>query len=290
MMRRWALVVAVCAACGSSGPHERSRNSGPLTTGVVANVEGAAITVADVQQLCERSGLSPKDALGRLESETLLAAEAQRRGYAGVDAVEHVAEQALVQALLESDVESEQPTAAEIDDAYAKSGERFRTPERRVASHVLAVLPKEPSPEVDAAARAFAADAIQKLQAAPDPSTVLAELKTAKMSFPISVEVLPPAPRKGMFVPEFSAALFSLPKPGIVPEPVHTQFGWHAIWLREILPEEQMPEADAKKVLAQELTVTKRQRKLDTLLKQLEQRANPSYAPTVRDLLAVLEY
>jgi parvulin-like peptidyl-prolyl isomerase len=257
---------------------------------VVADVEGTAITVADVQRLCERGGLAPKEALGRLEAEALLAAEAERRGYGSVDEVARVAEQALVQTLLERDIESEQATAAEIDAAYAKSGERFHKPERRVATHLLAVLPKDASADLDASARAFVTDALAKLQAAADPSAVLEQLQQVKAPFEVKVEVLPPAPRTGMFVPEFSAALFSLSQPGIVPEPVRTQFGWHAVWVREILPEEQVPEADAKKHLAQEIATAKRQRKLDALLKQLEQRANPSYAGTVRDLLAVLEY
>jgi peptidyl-prolyl cis-trans isomerase C len=283
-------ILALCAACGGSGPRERSSPGGALSQGVVANVDGAAITLADVRRLCERGGLTPRAALERLEAEALLASEAERRGFAAVDAVQLVGRQALVQALLEGDIESEAPTAAELDEAYAKSGARFDTPERRIATHVLAVLPKEPTPESDAAERAFAADAIRQLSAAAEPTSVLDRLQQAKVPFPIKVEALPPAPRAGAFVPEFSDALFSLEKPGIVPTPVRTKFGWHAIWLREILPEQRVPESVARAELAREIALNKQQRRLDALLKQLEQRASVTYAPKVRDALAVLEY
>ena len=149
-MRFAALALGLCAACGASGSREHASAGGALTQGVVANVDGTAITVADVQRLCDRSGLAPKVALERLEAEALLAGEAARRGFSRVDAVDHVGEQALVQALLVGDVEREEPTAAEISEAYAKSGDRFHTPERRVAMHVLAVLPKKPTPEIEA--------------------------------------------------------------------------------------------------------------------------------------------
>jgi peptidyl-prolyl cis-trans isomerase C len=289
-MRSAALVLVLCAACGGSGTRERSNAGGALTQGVVANVDGTAITVADVQRLCERGALTPRAALERLEAEALLAREAERRGFSAVDAVDRVGQQALVQALLAADVEREEPTAAELDEAYAKSGERFHTPERRVATHVLAVLPAKPSPEMEAMEREFATDVIQKLKAAADPSTVMEALRHADAPFTVRVEALSPAPRDGMFVPEFTRAMFSLEKPGIVPEPVRTQFGWHAIWLRQILPEQRIPEAEARAQLAQELTLSKRQRRLDALLKQLEQHVDVKYAPKVRDALAVLEY
>lgn len=290
MMLRAVVILGLCAACGGSGPRGRSSAGATLSQGVVANVDGAAITLADVQRLCERGGLTPRAALERLEAEALLAREAERRGFAAVDAVDLVGQQALVQALLEADVERVAETADEIDEAYAKSGERFHTPERRVATHVLAVLPKQPTPDTDAAERAFTTDVIQKLKAAADPNSVLETLAQAKAPFPIKVEALPAAPREGRFVREFSQAMFSLEKPGIVPTPVRTQFGWHAIWLREILPEQRVPETVARAELSREIALNKRQRRLDALLKQLEQRASVVYAPKVRDALAVLEY
>lgn len=289
-LRAVSTALAVCAACGGASTREHSSAGGALTQGVVANVDGTAITIADVQRLCERGGLTPRASLERLEAEALLAGEAERRGYAEVEAVDRAGRQALVQALLEADIESENPTQAEIAAAYANSSERFHTPERRVATHVLAVLPKQPTPETEAAEREFAADAITQLKAAADPNTVLETLKHASAPFPIQVEVLPAAPREGAFVPEFTQALFSLAEPGIVPTPVRTQFGWHAIWLREILPEIRVPEAEARALLAQEIAVSKRQRRLEVLSQQLEQSATVTYAPKVRDALAVLEY
>jgi parvulin-like peptidyl-prolyl isomerase len=289
------LVLLVClalaAACGGRGPRERSGKSSALAHGIVANVDGTPISVGEVQALCERGGLTPKLALERLEAEALLAAEAERRGYASIDPVEQVGRQALVQALLAEDVESQTPSAADLDAAYAKNLARFRRPELRTATHVLASLPKQPTPEQDAAARAFVQDVILKLKAAADPNPVLEAIqRSTDPNLPVRVEVLPPAPREGMFVPEFTAALFSLEKPGIVPQPVRTPFGWHAIWLREILPEERVPESVARAQLTRELELELRQKRLEVLLRQLQERAGVKYAPKVRDALAVLEY
>lgn len=278
------------AACSGSGSEGRASGGGALHQGVVANIDGTAITLAEVEALAARGGLTPKSALERLEAEALLAREAERRGYASIHEVEEVGRQALVQALLAADVERERPTPSDLDQAYAQSGERFSTPERRSAMHVLAVLPKKPTPEVEAAARTFTVRVIAQLRAASDPNSVLLAVRQEQQPFAIKVEQLPPTPRKSQYVAEFSEALFSLEAPGIVPDPVRTQFGWHAIWLREILPAEHVPEAVARAQLSREIELNKRRARLEALVKEVQQRAGVAYAQTVRDALAVPEY
>lgn len=288
----WALLAcAALTGCDAAQHAARGLGVGSLGAGQVASVDGVAIAVADVQRLVERGGLSPKQALARLEAQELLASEAERRGYAASEAVQQVAEQALVQVLLQREVESDKPSDAEIQAAYESSGARFNKPERRVATHLLAVLPKQPTPEQDAAARAFTADAILQLKAAADPAVVFHALATKQTPlFQVKVEELPPATREGSFVEPFSKALFELEKPGVSPQPVRTEFGWHAIWLREILPSETLPEATARAELARELEQSGRQRRADALVRQLEQRARIAYAPKLRDTLAALEF
>jgi PPIC-type PPIASE domain len=288
--RSAAVLLASIAACGGPGTRERSKAGGALVQGVVANVDGTAITLAEVERLAARGGLTPKAALERLEAEVLLEREAERRGYANLSEVELVGRQAKVQALLATYVESERATAADVDEAYAQSQERFHTPERRVATHVLAVMPKKPAPDLDATERAYIADVIARLKAASDPAQVLDAIRSEKQPFGVSVEELRPAPREGQFVKEFSDALFSLDAPGIVPDPVRTQFGWHAIWVREILPEEHVPETVAREQLSREIQLNKRRARVEALLKQRQDRTGVTYAPNVRDALATLEY
>jgi peptidyl-prolyl cis-trans isomerase C len=286
----WLGLLLSAAACGGVGSSGRSHQAGGLAEGVVANVDGAPIGLNEVQRLAERGSLSPQQALSRLEAEALLAAEAERRGYGADHAVQHVTRQAAVQALLKGDVEQKIPSEAEISRAYAESGTRFATPERRVASHVLAVLPRKATPEQAETARVFMSAVVDKLRAADDPVAALDAYRSGQSQpFQVRVEDLPPAPLEGAFVKEFSVAMFSLAKPGVVPQPVQTPFGWHAIVLREILPESRVPEAEARAQLQRELELSGRRNRLDALTRQLQARTRISYAERTREALGTLE-
>jgi hypothetical protein len=289
--RVWLWLLFWAAACGGVGSHGRSQRASELAEGVVANVDGTLIRLSEVARLAERGALSPQLALSRLEAEALLAAEAERRGYGTSDAVGHVTRQAAVQALLRGDVERKTPTEAEIDRAYTESGTRFATPELRVASHVLANLPRDATPEQSEAARAFATAATGRLRAAADPMVALADYRANQSQpFRVQVEDLPAAPRTGGWVEEFSAAMFSLQKAGVVPEPVRTAYGWHAIVLREILPESRVPEAEARAELRRELELSARQNRLEALARELQGRTRVSYAERTREALGTLEF
>lgn len=85
---------------------------------VVARVDGAPIGLEEVRELCERTGLSPREALTRLEDERLLTKEALRRGYQHTALSPEEAQRVLVQALLAREVEApngpERLTPAEL--------------------------------------------------------------------------------------------------------------------------------------------------------------------------------
>ncbi|HKP57789.1 MAG TPA: peptidylprolyl isomerase [Polyangiales bacterium] len=286
----WLCVLGCVAGCGRVGPRGKTQ-SGELRQGAVASVDGVAIAVSDVERLAERGSLSPQQALSRLEAEALLAAEAERRGYGDADAVQHVSRQAAVQALLEGNVESSQPSEAEIDRAYAESGARFVTPELRVASHVLVSLSRKAPPELDQAVAAYATDVVSKLRAAADPVAALDAYRGKQSQpFKVSVEDLPAVPRKGKLVEEFSAAMFAQGEPGVVPEPVRTQFGWHAIVLREIQPASRVPEAEARAQLRSELLLAGRKNRLEGLTRELQAKARISYEARTREALSALEF
>ena len=286
----WLCVLSCVVGCGGVGPRGRTQ-SGELAQGAVASVDGVRISVSEVEGLAERGSLRPEQALARLEAEALLAAEAERRGYGQDDAVQHVTRQAAVQALLEGDVESRQPSEAEIDRAYAESGTRFATPEQRVVSHVLVAVPRKATAEQSEAAHAYAIQVVSKLRAAADPVAALNAYRVKQSQpFKISVEDLPPASRGGRFVAEFNAAMFSIDKPGVVPEPVLTQFGWHAIVLREIIPEHRVAEAEARAQLRQELSVAGHKTRLEGLTRALQARVRVSYAEQAREALGTLEF
>ena len=274
----WSVLLACCLlACGgdhrwigwgSAGEH--TQGSAKLGGSVVSTVDGVAITVEEVQALVNATGLSPRAAMTRLQSQALLMGEAQRRGYADNAEVQQVARQALVQALLARDVESVRATNEEIAAAYDKQRTRFHTPERRGSVHVLARFQGDMTPEKDLAAQKLAEQACSAFALVEDPSRVLEEFShRSSAEQPVSVEHLPAVANDGSFVPEFMQALFSTAKVGPVPQPVRTQYGWHAIYVTEITPAHDMSLAEATPTLRAELELEKQKQKLASVLASL---------------------
>jgi hypothetical protein len=123
-MMRWsvALVLSLLVACGEGERgHAGSGGSAHARGALVAKVDGAAIGLEQVRELCAGTGLSPREALLRLEEEQLLLAEAARRGYGRASATDQALKRALVQALLAATVESLRPedlSAAEVQERF----------------------------------------------------------------------------------------------------------------------------------------------------------------------------
>jgi hypothetical protein len=102
----FALLACACQPDRASCPsmlHPRAQ--GPSDK-VVATVDGLPILGSRVALACGKLGLPAEKALEGMIEMTLLAAEAERRGLAANPDVERMWKKALVQALLESEVES----------------------------------------------------------------------------------------------------------------------------------------------------------------------------------------
>jgi parvulin-like peptidyl-prolyl isomerase len=260
---------------------------------VVSIVNGVSIHTHEVQRLVAATGLSARTALARLQAERLLELEAAQRGYGSRSETNRVARQALVQALLSRDVEVVSVDEAEITRAYAAARARFEPPEKRVASHVLALVPKGASEAQERAAHAFAEAACRELLASHDRSATLETWKAQAQNspqLPLKVEDLPAVADDGSFVPEFTRALFSLSEPGVVATPVRTEFGWHAIVLTAIQPSSQVPMAVARAQLRRELATQKHKSRFDALLATLRDRTPVQYADAARQALAGLDF
>jgi hypothetical protein len=289
----WVAALAAltgCQASGRNGIGVAAVGGGAVSGEVVSTVNGERIGSAEVERLTSAGDLTPAAALARLEAERLLAEEAVRRGYAEQRETAQVARQALVQALLERDVEPQAVDETEIAAAYEKQHARFETPEKRSATHLLAFLPKGASAEQDRAARSFCESASRQLMAASDRAAMLSQLQAFKSPlFAVRLEQLPLVAADGSFVPEFEHALFSLRTPGVVPTPVKTPFGWHVLIVTAIEPATRVPLSAARRDLQRELAVNKRKQAVDALLATLERRSNVSYSEKVQQALAALE-
>jgi hypothetical protein len=102
-----ALLLSLASACPGAQQDQGERvASGAARGAVVAQVDGVPIGLDEVRELCERTGLAPREALARLEDERLLTRVAAERGYQRAAAVADEGRRALVQALLARDVEA----------------------------------------------------------------------------------------------------------------------------------------------------------------------------------------
>ena len=257
---------------------------------MISTVQGHPITVADVQALVQGSALTPQQALRRLQAEGLLMAEAAQRGLGDEPAVEEIARQASVQSLLQSLIDAVTVSDEELRAAYEKAKSRFEQPERRVAVHALAQLPKNATPEAGAAARTFTTQMIDRLEHASDFKDLAAKLKhETSRYFRVRLEKLPPMHRHSALVPSFLEAMFELPEPGVVRRPVQTVYGWHAIRVLEIRPSTSTPYAEAAATLRAELELERKKELVGELIGTLRKQNRVELAADLRQTLAKLE-
>jgi peptidyl-prolyl cis-trans isomerase C len=289
----WVWVALGAAACGADGSE---RPGGPSTVGtasvggrVVSTVDGHPITLDEVKRLADKGGISVEEALHLLQSELLLMAEAERRGYQDEADVELVARKARVQALLDAEAQSVEVSEARIDEAVAGSGDRFKQPERRRSIHVLAKLKGVDDPDAWDAGRRFIESVLPRLRE-EGIGALRKELGGKQVDgFRVLVEDVPAASRGASYAQPYLDALFSLDAPGVVPKPVKTLFGWHAIVVEEIIPAEEKTEAEAREIVREELLLDARIEHTRELIEMLRARTPIEIADSARDLLAGIE-
>ncbi|AKF07889.1 peptidylprolyl isomerase [Sandaracinus amylolyticus] len=299
-MRRARSVVVACLvslalACGgeTAAPDAGARRavapSARVSGTVVSTVDGAPITLEEVEEVARETGLAPQDALRRLQEERVLAAHAEAAGLGDDDEVQDAVRRASVQALLEARVEAEITPASIPAEQVAARMEaqraRWARPERRRSTHVVARLAPDAPPEADAAAERFARRAIERMSAAEDARAeahVIGEEDHAGRTYEVLVEDLPPVTREGQLVPEYLDALFSRAEPGVVAQPLRTTFGWHAIVLTEVMPPWEAPRDEVVSAMRQELAVEARAARLEELARELASRT-----PVERDEAAI---
>ena len=291
-----SVVLSVClSACGEqvsgflhgSEPAEVVEISGD----VVSRVDGSAIGTHEVERLAQVGNLPPSAALSRLQAERLLGQEAKSRGYERRSQTELIAREALVQELLVDAVEPVQVDPAEIEAAYQAQKGRFNQPEKRRGAHVLAVPDPAGGVTAEQSAEAFIQETIRALLYSRDVEATLAAASgSSAPNFKVAVQELPLAANDGTFVPEFSRALFSIRAPGVVPDVVKTQFGYHAILVREITPPKNDPQSVAFETLRREIAAGKQAQRLEALLSDLRKRTPVKFAKDAQKILATLDF
>lgn len=147
-------------------------------------------------------------------------------------------------------VKQYQPTEEELRQAYAANAERYTTPAKRRASHLLVQLPTGANAEADAKAKERIADIERQLRQGGD----FAALAQQHSDDPDSrakggdLGVVKP----GLLPTELEQALRALAV-GQASQPVRTPFGYHLIKLTEYVPEKRRPFEQVRNELADEV-------------------------------------
>lgn len=246
----------------------------PAAATEAARVNGVVIAVAEVAAAASLLNLDPKAALERLVAEQLLVAEAKRRQLGALDDVERVGRQAAVQLLLKHDVEGVTVTDEAVAAAYESQRTRFVVPERRASLHVLVSIKRDEPQERQRLARSVAQGVLAELRAAGDAKQAWERYQGGAEldGFAIKAEEIPLAAQTDPYAPEYLTGLFSLSVPGLVPELVRTDFGWHAIIVTAVQPAEITTLEQARLPLRGELSVKLREKSLEQLVAALERR------------------
>jgi hypothetical protein len=284
------LLGLICAACGDDGQGRSfgtaQQGSSKVGGAIVSTVDGHAISIADVQAVMRASSLSAREALDRLQAEQLLMAEAERRGISGA-AIQQVEERAAVQALLDGEAAKRLASDGDVRAVY-EADPRFHVPELRTTVHVLARVSEQASEREARAAYAVAKKAVEDLRT-QEISAVQARYTGSVDTVAVKTEQLPPIDRNAAFVPEYLAGTFSIPAAGVVPEPVRTKFGWHAIRVLEIAAARETPFEEAAAVLRSELSIKKQTEGVNSLLLDLRHETPVELAADLNDKLSLVD-
>lgn len=265
-----------CAEDRSGGGPDLAEGEARLGGAVVSTVDGEPITLADVTRVVRDTGLEPRAALRRLQEATLLAREAERRGYDGRPAVRTARRKAAVQALLEREVERlaapEDVSEEELRQALEARKDSLARPERRASQHLLAKVAKDAPEDEARAARRVAEQALRDLRDAEQgPEGWQAVLDGYRDGgSDVVVEDLPAVDRESPFAEPYLEALFDASRIGPVADPVRTEFGWHAIVVTEIHPAREASVEALRSELRDTLATEKRHRRLVELVSELE--------------------
>jgi parvulin-like peptidyl-prolyl isomerase len=242
---------------------------------VVSTVDGAPITLGQVQDLARETGLAPLAALRRLQEESVLLAQAEAQGLSDAPDVRSATQRAAVRAFLRARIEGPFTPESFSDEEVRARAERdarsFTRDERRRSTHVLAEVAADAPAALSDRAMVFIREAIEQMETAADPVAEAHSIASShpELPFRVRVEDLPPVEREGPLVSEYSNALFSRETPGVVGEPVRTRFGWHAVVVNGISPAWQIPESEIERTVRKELAVEARAHALDSLIEEL---------------------
>lgn len=254
-------LAGVATGCGGRKPE----SSGPVTRlrpedVVVASVDGVPITGARVAAHGRATGLAARQSLDDLVNFELLAQAAARRGLAASPAVVEARTRELARRLLRAEFEArtrpEDIPAADVRREYERNRRHFEHPEIRNVMTVLFPARKgAASPADDARARATAQELAERWRAErPADAKAARAIVETYYGYLEGVRVDrfntgPGAPHER----DWLKTVMTLKVPGSFAGPLRTWFGWQVVFLVELHPARNTPEAEALATIRREM-------------------------------------
>jgi len=264
------LGAAATAGCKSdSGGSRTERRDDPVVGDVIARVGGRSIGAFEVESRMAADEVGAEAALERLVDETLLAQEAERLGFNEDWGDQRSIERLMVRTMLHDLEEKNTPESLseeEVREVYSLHADEFRVPERRRSWHILVEDETE-------AAEALAGSILREIQEAGDPRTVFdryADGEPEGLEFEVRAEDLPAITEKAGMKKTYKDAIFAAKSEGPLKNAVKTSYGWHAIVVAQILPEEVRTIDEAEDDIREQLSQTKRFREIVAIVRGLE--------------------
>lgn len=311
-LRTWAVWGTACAllgftsGCGEEDAQQHNAQAGEETIvapervhaevggEVVSTVDGEPITLSQVRETATRLHLSPLDALRRLQSELAIVHRAERTPLVRDAEVEQARRRAAVRALLRTQIEAmhmpEAETPEAVEERHAQIADRLVQPEHRRSTHVLVPIAQDAEPARLDAARRIAERllaSITQAQAEGALSTIAAMDAAAGThgAFEVAVEHLPSFARSDVETP-FADALFSMSAPGLYPSVVQTSYGFHILYMEEIVPPWEVPRDEWEPALRRQLSVEERAEALIALTDDLASHQSVLLHPHIDEIFA----
>jgi peptidyl-prolyl cis-trans isomerase C len=260
------LAIAGCAR-DSSDSVTRRRDARPVAD-VVARVGDRAIGLSDVQARMKADRIGPEAALQELVDEEVLLQEAIRQGFTQDPEDERAAERLMVRAMLhdiEREITPESISEREVREDFAAHADKLQLPERRRSWHILVRDPSE-------AGRALAQSILEEVRAAEDPRAVFerhAQEPEEKYPIPVKAEELPAITAKAKMERPYLDALFAAESTGPLKRLVKTSYGWHALFVEEIIPAERKTILEVEGEIRERLSQKKRFERIVSIVEKL---------------------